>query len=97
MKLRSTEDINGTSLQGYITISYDGLLALLGEPHRTDGDKTTVEWAYVSNKVVFTVYDYKTYGTPKNMYEWHIGGRDERALEVVRNLFPNHVVKGYRD
>ena len=86
-------EINGTNLKGYITATYAELVKELGEPTRTDLDKVTVEWAFKTREgVVFTIYDYKCYGTPKNQYDWHIGGHDVAAVEVVHNLFPNHKV-----
>ena len=38
---------HGTSLQGYVTTTYDKLLAVLGKPTYTDGDpyeKVNCEW-----------------------------------------------------
>ena len=93
MKLRKTTDINGTSLQGYIRITLADLVEKLGVAHYEDGDKTTKEWAFKIGGVVFTIYDYKTYGTPVNEYDWHIGGFNRVAAETVAKLFPNHKVE----
>lgn len=88
-----TDDWIGTSLEGYITITYKELVDELGEPHETDGDKSTVEWAFkTAEGVVFTIYDYKTYATPKGVYEWHIGGTG-LATDVIKLLFPNHKIE----
>jgi hypothetical protein len=83
---------NGTSFQGYLTITYAELCQFLGDPH-CDGDKTTAEWCFITDKgVVFTIYDYKTGSTPLGDYDWHVGGGDQEALEAVRELFPKHQV-----
>lgn len=95
--MKATNDINMTSLQGYVTITYAELVNTLGYPPRTDMDKVTVEWAFkLPNGVVFTIYDYKEDVTPIGVYDWHIGGRDSKAVDEVRKLFPKHSVKGYR-
>lgn len=62
-------------LQGYCYTTFGTLVALLGEPHIYNGDKTTVEWAFRCNDgTVFTVHDWKLPSTPINEYRWHIGG-----------------------
>ena len=94
--MKKTSDIAGTSLQGYVTITFADLVAKLGDAHVTDGDKTTKEWAFKIGGVVFTIYDYKTYGTPVNEYDWHIGGHNRVAVETVAKLFPNNKVRSYR-
>ncbi len=96
MKLQKASSANGTCLQGYITITLAELISVLGAPHMTDGDKTTVEWAFQYGDAVYTIYDYKTYGTPINQYDWHVGGIDSSVLKIVRALFPNHHVRSYR-
>lgn len=96
MKLQKATSANGTSLQGYISITLAELIAVLGAPHLTDMDKTTVEWAFQYGDAVYTFYDYKTYGTPIRQYDWHIGGLDSSVLHLVRALFPNHNVRSYR-
>ena len=84
-----TEDINGTSYQGVIVTTYAELVAALGEPHYNDGDKTTAEWDFVTDKgIVFTIYDYKEDSTPLFEYEWHIGGMDQQVIDAVKMIFP---------
>lgn len=85
-------NINGTSLQGYIMADYDQMVAAFGEPQTgpnadIDG-KVTCEWcmeADIDGKhVVATIYDWKVYGpTPMGKYQWHIGGKDKRAVDLV--------------
>lgn len=75
--------INGTSLIGYIKTTYAELRKVLGEP-RVGCDKTTSEWAVqLSEHIVATIYDWKTDSTPMGMYDWHVGGRSGKALEML--------------
>jgi hypothetical protein len=96
MRLHKAESISGTCLQGYVTITYAELVAALGEPHMTYGDKTTAEWAFQYGDAVFTIYDYKEDRTPTGVYSWHLGGFDSSILPVVQALFPNNLVRSYR-
>ena len=85
MKFTSTDwtDANGTSLQGYITATYDQLVARFGQPDG-GGDKTTVEWVLeFADGTVATIYDWKEEDTPMSMYNWHIGGKNKTAVARV--------------
>jgi hypothetical protein len=96
MNIKPCHEINGTHLQGSITITFKELMDKLDVPHYTDGDKITAEWNFKTVEgVVFTIYDYKEDVTPKGLYDWHIGGHGELALTVVQKLFPNHKVGAY--
>lgn len=96
LNYQPTRDNNGTSLQGYITISYKELVKAFGKPHWTDGDKTTAEWCFKTVEgVVFTIYDYKNCSTPRGEYLWHIGGKGELVVAIVQVLFPNNKVEVY--
>lgn len=73
---------NGTSLQGYIQTTFDKLVELLGEPLKgSDDGKTTAEWIVEFEGEVATIYDWKLKSTPKDLYEWHVGGRSLKVLE----------------
>ena len=76
--------MNGTSRQGTVCVSYNRLVEVFGPPHDTNGDKSTVEWAFEDNGVRFTLYDYY-WRTAKNdcPENFHIGGDDYRAVEMV--------------
>ena len=41
-------------------------------------DTPTVEY------FVATIYNWKTNGTPYGQYDWHVGGNDIRAVELVQ-------------
>ena len=82
---------NFTSLQGYVDATREQLVAVFGEPDPiqcSDG-KVTTEWIIeFADKTIATIYDWKRYdlGAPKSdeLYEWHIGGHQRRALENVQ-------------
>lgn len=80
-------DANGTSLQGFITCSYDTLCEVFGMPMDGDGYKTRAEWeGKTTDGTVFTIYDWKEELPIGDVTDWHIGGRDTNALFVVREI-----------
>ena len=87
MKFTKDANANMTSLQGYVTAYYHELVAVFGEPD-SGGDKTTAEWCLeFEDGTVATIYDWKEYETPMGRYRWHIGGRDQRAVDAVVSTF----------
>lgn len=93
MQFKKTYDSSkagGTSLQGYVTTTYENLVACFGDP--TDGPnsdidgKVTCEWIIeFEDGTITTVYDWKTYsGTPMGRYQWHIGGVNRRAEKLIQ-------------
>lgn len=88
----------GTSLQSYMTCSYNHLVDRLGEPTCDDDTdyKTHVEWHVQcehggSKGTVLTVYDYKNPMHPANNPDqhtrWHVGGKNEiDALDLVQYI-----------
>ncbi len=91
-----TEKANGTSLIGYVNISYKELVLKLGKPNEGDGYKTDAEWLLeFDDGTIATIYNYKDgynylgkrEGTAKTkLTEWHIGGYDEKAVHHVHEL-----------
>ena len=80
---------DGTSLQGYVTTTYDTLVVAFGEPHDFDGDKTNVQWALLIDGVVVTINQvthYKEAVLPKDEYDWHIGGHSIEAARLVQSV-----------
>ena len=90
--LKRTEEIAGTSLQGYTPPTTRAeLTAVLGEPIQYEGgDKITIEWGFSFGSTVATVYDWKRYeqGTPADDEEmiYNIGGNDPKAVYLVNGL-----------
>ena len=80
--------INGTCLQGYIETTYDELVKVFGKPTEFEGDKVTVEWTIqFSDGTVASIYDWKLSETPMGVYRWHIGGRSQRAVDLVTQAY----------
>ena len=85
--------VDGTSLQGYITTDYATLVATLGESLGA-GDKTTQEWILVGEDgTVATIYDWKEPCTPLHKCEWHIGGLNYKAVELVQDALMGYATK----
>ena len=86
-------DVNGTSHQGEISETFENLLKVFGTPMgASDDGKVDVEWNIKFNDgVVATIYNWKNgpnycgeTGLHHNqIFEWHVGGFDQRALEQV--------------
>lgn len=90
----------GTSLQGYVTTTYDQIVNVLGQPTYTTGDpyeKVNCEWVldvkavdewdeddFTYEKV--TIYNWKTGYTPVEEYDWHVGGNNMRAQDLVKEI-----------
>lgn len=79
--------VNGTSYKGSVKTFYSDLVEAFGEPtfdFRDDLDKVNCEWNLrFEDGTVATIYDWKMPETPMGLYEWHIGGRDYKAVEKV--------------
>jgi hypothetical protein len=90
-------DLGGTHRQGFVDVSFDTLVKVFGNPREgVEGDKVAFEWSILfADGTVASVYDYKAsslYGEPdaptpdemrKSFTDWHIGGKTERAVELV--------------
>lgn len=85
------DKFNGTHLQGTTYTTFDSLTELLGES-LGGGDKVTQEWCIeFSDGTVATIYDWKEYSTPMGLYDWHIGGHDSRAVQLVEDLLDGRI------
>lgn len=93
VKVSTTAEKIGTSLQGYIDCTYESLVELFGQPRQTDGYKVDAEWVLVrkSDGAVITIYNYKTGKNylgangqeTKDITDWHIGGKDASVVKTV--------------
>ena len=73
----------GTGLVGHVTTTYDDLVKAFGKPDR-DGDKCTAQWIIqFDDGTVATIYDWKEPETPKAAYNWHVGGKNHAAVQLV--------------
>lgn len=82
-------DITGTSLKGYISISYEKLVEKVGRPNHYDSpySKTQAEWhVKFTDGVIATIYDYKYDGDITSFTNWHVGGNSELSLSRIQAL-----------
>ena len=77
---------NGTSLQGYVSTTYDTLKDAFGMHHYDGGDKTNVEWVLLIDGVLATIYDWKETRIILGEYQWHIGGHSTEAVGLVQSV-----------
>ena len=83
-------DVSGTTLQGFITCSYDTLCQVFGEPVSGDGYKTRAEWnGKTPDGVVFTIYDWRERKGIGDVTDWHIGGNDLSVFGIGGINFVN--------
>ena len=106
--VRRTPLINGTSLKGYISCTYNQLVAVFGAPDKYNdpvdpSDKVNIEWCLkFPNGTVATIYAWKR--VPQNpdvAFEWNVGGYKLDALECVdyelfKNGVTNHLTRTFR-
>lgn len=80
-------NLDGTSLQGYITCSYDTLCEVFGQPYGGDGYKTQAEWAIKTDDgTVFAIYDWKVNQPVYEVTEWNIGGKNANAVAALHQI-----------
>lgn len=87
-------NMNMSSLQGYVTTTYDKLVEIFGEPTHTDADpyeKVNAEWTVMvpkedSSPVKFSIYNWKDGRIPTEEYDWHIGGYDFDAVSEAYEI-----------
>jgi hypothetical protein len=93
-KKTEVSNVSGTSLQGYVTTTYDRLVEVFGEPHfEGDGYKVDAEWVLETPVGTATIYNYKdgpnylgTEGTPvRQITDWHVGGRTDEVVALIVN------------
>ncbi len=91
---------NSTCLQGYITITHKEIVKKLGKGSGAF-DKHLDEWLIErelnGEMIEADLYDWKNYGMKaKNITEWNIGGKNEKSVDLIRSIFPNHDVRLWR-
>ena len=88
---------NGSSLKGEIEITYKELIEKLGEPSKEWGDsyKSDCEWVLSTPEGIATIYNWKDGRNylgnnglnVEDITNWHIGGHNEKVVEVIKKLF----------
>ena len=88
-------NVNGTSLSGYISVDYNTICKVFGEPTESDGYKTDAEWMIqFSDGKVATIYNWKDGKNycgasglnVEDIKEWHIGGHCNEVVSRIQNL-----------
>ena len=94
-------DVNFTSLQGYLDVSYDDLCKVFG-PHHTDVDdmKCDAGWDLMfEDGTVACIYNWKNgrnyLGSDgqdiKDITRWNIGGKSPSAAEAIEKVLKSGV------
>ena len=86
-------DATGTSLKGHVQTTLAELTEVFGEPtyDEPSGDgKVNTEWVLTIDDVLVTIYDWKTCETPTGLYDWHVGGYDSSAEQLVQDCIEQH-------
>lgn len=93
-----TSKSNGSHLQGYVESTFDEIIEIFGSPkHGPDAfylDKVTCEWVLeFEDGTIATIYDWKMCETPYNKYYWHIGGFDQKSVDLIQEIVAIHRLK----
>ncbi|MFA6635675.1 MAG: hypothetical protein WCV56_00995 [Candidatus Omnitrophota bacterium] len=82
---------DGTGCQGYLPegTRYEDIVRVFGAPQlgTSPDSKIKAEWVGRINGLVFTIYDYKSNLDPEQNTDWHIGGKQKFAAEMVNVYF----------
>lgn len=96
--------VRGTSLSGYLNVSYQTLVELLGEPNApVDGYKTDAEW-HVKVKeegdapAYATIYNYKDGKNYRgaeglnveHIKDWHVGSKSKWTFYNLEDYIETH-------
>jgi hypothetical protein len=95
----------GTSLTGYIDLTYNELVSIFGKPN-SKGDQYKVDWEWIImlNDTIITIYNYKSgpsYGNKgikaKDIDDWHIGSKHSYDLRILEDYIKQETGDRYRD
>ena len=94
--MKRTQEITGTSLQGYTKTTRRKLTEAFGEPVKYIESKVSIEWGILfEGGVIATIYDWKRYelGEPSLDEEmiYNIGGLTPEAVEKVEEALRERV------
>lgn len=88
-KEANVEDVFGTSFHyGYVENTAYEIEKVLGKcSYVFDDGKTQYEWDKNIGSITFTIYDYKSFPAPYQVYKYHIGTKcKEDTMMVVALL-----------
>jgi hypothetical protein len=99
VKNEDFEIASGTCLQGYISATFEELVAIFGEPGVGDEYKTDAEWIIeFEDGTVATIYNWKDGRNycgedglaVEDITDWHVGGFGQRAVDRVEYAIESH-------
>lgn len=88
--------ITGTSLQGYLTASYDELESKFGKPVGSF-EKSSAMWVLRLGDTLITVYDSVSEGfenAPQQrgvLRQWHVGGEKVSVIGILAALLQKNI------
>lgn len=84
---KTYKDAIGTGYQGEISITYNELVQVFGEPDKGMDDKVKAEWTLkFSDGTIAIIYDWKFYDLqPEDVTLWNIGGNKRIVVDLVLN------------
>ena len=97
---QSNIDVNGTHLQGYISVEYRVLKKIFGKPTSGEGYKTDAEWEILfEDGNVATIYNWKNgknylgrNGTAKTkITDWNVGGFSKEVVERIQDVLKSNL------
>ena len=102
---------SGSSLQGYVTTTYDKLIGLLGKPTYMSADpydKVNCEWCLtltVENEddpedwdyEYASIYNWKDGRVPLEEYSWHVGGFKWDIEDLVKKILDGEIEPAYSE
>ena len=87
-------DASGTSLIGYLNLTYNEIVSIFGKPIKLNGyNKVEWEWVFKLNDSILTIYNWKDGPgytkdkkiKPKDISDWHVGGKYNYDLKILKD------------
>ena len=88
VKPATINEVIGSCVQGSVTIAYEDLVRIFGEPDTDHLDFSGVshQWMISINNLPLTIYDYTVNGRKVEDYAWHIGGKTGFVLDALKKV-----------
>jgi hypothetical protein len=73
-------------LQGYIKTTFDKLKIAFGDPI-IHSNKSIAEWIIKIDNLDYSIhiYNWNTNTIPIEEYEWHVSGKNQTDIEIIKN------------
>jgi hypothetical protein len=92
----TSSQTSGITYQGIVKTTYASLVKIFGEPTKSPGLESKVQWYLKIGDTVVKIFDYKSRRLPERNHQWYISGYTPDALLRVAMWFPNDVVSIYQ-